>query len=223
MISFIAGTGRRRFANCTRPTTSRNSLAGFVPLRAKRRACSGSTSLQSRSSKSKKISWSAGLLKAGSVPSRQKSAPGKKWRSVDRVRQGWGGAGLGARKPRGRELGELFWGREYRPKKNRRNLGDTIEPETEILATGKRVVIIGGGDTGADCLGTCHRQKPLSVHQFEIMPKPPGERSPQTPWPMWPLQLRIEGAHEEGGVRDWSIATVKFTGDENGHVRPLHG
>jgi len=83
-------------------------------------------------------------------------------------------------------------------------------------------VIIGGGDTGADCLGTCHRQKPLSVHQFEIMPMPPNERSPQTPWPLWPMQLRTEGAHEEGGVRDWSIATTEFTGDERGNVKQLH-
>jgi glutamate synthase (NADPH/NADH) small chain len=84
------------------------------------------------------------------------------------------------------------------------------------------VVIIGGGDTGADCLGTSHRQKPLSVHQFEIMPKPPEDRSPLTPWPLWPMQLRIEGAHEEGGVRDWSIATTKFTGGDDRHVQKLH-
>ena len=111
---------------------------------------------------------------------------------------------------------------EYLPQQNRRNLGDTISPESEILATGKRVVIIGGGDTGADCLGTCHRQKPRSVHQFEIMPKPPDERSPRTPWPLWPMQLRTEGAHEEGGVRDWGIATTKFTGSSSGQVQQLH-
>jgi glutamate synthase (NADPH/NADH) small chain len=110
---------------------------------------------------------------------------------------------------------------EFLPQQNNRCLGDIVPPEIEILGTGKRVVIIGGGDTGADCLGTCHRQKPLSVHQFEIMPKPPDERSPQTPWPQWPLQLRTEGAHEEGGVRDWSIATTKFTG-EDGRVTKLH-
>jgi len=132
----------------------------------------------------------------------------------------------GAEQPRdlnvpGRELKGIHFAMEYLPQQNRRNLGDTIEPEAEILATGKRVVIIGGGDTGADCLGTCHRQKPLSVHQFEIMPKPPEERSPLTPWPLWPMQLRIEGAHEEGGVRDWSLATTKFTG--NGTVQQLHG
>jgi glutamate synthase (NADPH/NADH) small chain len=93
----------------------------------------------------------------------------------------------------------------------------------QILATGKRVVIIGGGDTGADCLGTTHRQKPVSVHQFELLPMPPKERSPLTPWPLWPMQLRIEGAHEEGGIREWSIATAKFTGDEDGNVKQLHG
>ncbi len=83
-------------------------------------------------------------------------------------------------------------------------------------------MIIGGGDTGADCLGTCHRQKPLSVHQFEIMPKPPEERSPQTPWPLWPMQLRTEAAHEEGGIRDWSLATTQFTGSGDGRVTQLH-
>jgi glutamate synthase (NADPH) small chain len=122
----------------------------------------------------------------------------------------------------GRELKGIHFAMEYLPQQNRRNLGDAIEPETEILATGKRVVIIGGGDTGADCLGTCHRQKPLSVHQFEIMPKPPDERSPLTPWPLWPMQLRIEGAHEEGGVRDWSLATTKFSGLSDGRVEQLH-
>ena len=131
----------------------------------------------------------------------------------------------GAEQPRdlnvpGRELKGIHFAMEYLPQQNRRNLGDTIEPDAEILATGKRVVIIGGGDTGADCLGTCHRQKPLSVQQFEIMPKPPEERSPLTPWPLWPMQLRVEGAHEEGGVRDWGLATTKFTG--NGNVQHLH-
>jgi glutamate synthase (NADPH/NADH) small chain len=122
----------------------------------------------------------------------------------------------------GRELKGIHFAMEFLPQQNKRCLGDTIDPAVEILATGKRVVIIGGGDTGADCLGTCHRQKPISVHQFEIMPKPPEERSEQTPWPLWPLQLRIEAAHEEGGVRDWSLATTKFTGDENGNVKQLH-
>jgi glutamate synthase (NADPH/NADH) small chain len=126
----------------------------------------------------------------------------------------------------GRELKGIHYAMEFLPQQNKRCHGDTLDPAADILATGKRVVIIGGGDTGADCLGTVHRQKPISVHQFEIMPKPPDERSPLTPWPLWPMQLRIEGAHEEGGVRDWSIATTKFTGDENGqaqaNVRQLH-
>ena len=123
----------------------------------------------------------------------------------------------------GRELKGIHYAMDFLPQQNRRCLGDTIAPETEILATGKRVVIIGGGDTGADCLGTCHRQKAASVHQFEIMPMPPAERSPQTPWPLWPMQLRVEGAHEEGGVREWAVATAKFTGDETGSVAQLHG
>jgi glutamate synthase (NADPH/NADH) small chain len=132
----------------------------------------------------------------------------------------------GAENPRdlrvpGRELKGIHFAMEYLPQQNRRCLGDAVEPEIEILATGKRVIIIGGGDTGADCLGTCHRQKPLSVHQFEIMPKPPDDRSPLTPWPLWPMQLRTEAAHEEGGIRDWSIATTKFTG-EAGSVKQLH-
>ena len=122
----------------------------------------------------------------------------------------------------GRELKGIHFAMEFLPQQNRRNLGDVVA-EAEILATGKRVVIIGGGDTGADCLGTGHRQKALSVHQFEIMPKPPEQRSPQTPWPLWPMQLRIEGAHEEGGTREWSLATTKFTGDADGNVKQLHG
>jgi glutamate synthase (NADPH/NADH) small chain len=123
----------------------------------------------------------------------------------------------------GRELKGIHFAMEYLPQQNHRCLGDTCAPEIEILASGKRVVIIGGGDTGADCLGTCHRQKPLSVHQFEIMPKPPDDRSPLTPWPLWPMQLRVEGAHEEGGIRDWSLATTKFTGSNDGQVLQLHG
>jgi glutamate synthase (NADPH/NADH) small chain len=131
----------------------------------------------------------------------------------------------GAEQPRdltvpGRELKGIHFAMEFLPQQNRRCAGDTVA--NQILANGKRVVIIGGGDTGADCLGTSHRQKPASVHQFEIMPMPPGERAPQTPWPLWPLQLRTESSHEEGGIRDWNIATTSFSGDEHGHVRKLH-
>ena len=111
---------------------------------------------------------------------------------------------------------------DFLTQQNKRVGGTIVDPEKAILATGKRVVILGGGDTGADCLGTVHRQKAASVHQFEIMPKPPIDRSPSTPWPLWPLQLRTESAHEEGGIRDWSIATTRFEGDAEGNVKKLH-
>jgi glutamate synthase (NADPH/NADH) small chain len=133
----------------------------------------------------------------------------------------------GAEQPRnlnipGRELKGVHFAMEYLPRQNHRCEGDAVDSEIAISAEGKRVVIIGGGDTGADCLGTAHRQKPLSVHQFEIMPMPPAQRAASTPWPLWPLQLRTEGAHEEGGIRDWSVNSIKFTGDENGNVKQLH-
>ncbi|MGA2349621.1 MAG: glutamate synthase subunit beta [Terracidiphilus sp.] len=123
----------------------------------------------------------------------------------------------------GRELKGIHFAMEFLPQQNRRCEGDVLDPALDILATGKRVVIIGGGDTGADCLGTSLRQQAKSVHQFEIMPKPPETRAPSTPWPMWPLQLRTETSHEEGGLRDWSINSVKFTGDDQGNVKQLHG
>jgi glutamate synthase (NADPH/NADH) small chain len=123
----------------------------------------------------------------------------------------------------GRELKGIHFAMEFLPQQNRRNEGDRLDPALDILATGKRVVIIGGGDTGADCLGTSLRQRAKSVHQFEIMPKPPESRAASTPWPMWPLQLRTETSHEEGGLRDWGVNSVQFTGDENGNVQQLHG
>ncbi len=124
----------------------------------------------------------------------------------------------------GRELGGIHFAMDFLPQQNKRVAGDrdlASDPTRRgeaILATGKRVIIIGGGDTGADCLGTCHRQKARSVCQFEIMPKPPDQRSESTPWPLWPLQLRIESSHEEGGIRDWAVATTGFAGDGNGNV-----
>ncbi len=131
----------------------------------------------------------------------------------------------GAESPRdlkvpGRELAGIHFAMEYLPQQNRHVAGEAVTGQ--ILATGRHVVIIGGGDTGADCLGTAHRQQPKSVHQFEIMPMPPLERSVNTPWPLWPLQLRTESAHEEGGTRDWAVATTRFSGDENGRVVQLH-
>jgi glutamate synthase (NADPH/NADH) small chain len=121
----------------------------------------------------------------------------------------------------GRELKGIHFAMEFLPQQTKRVLGDTVPPEQTILATGKKVVIIGGGDTGADCLGTSLRQGAASVRQIEIMPRPPETRSPQTPWPLWPLQLRTESSHEEGGTREWSINTVRFEGDAKGNVARL--
>ena len=131
----------------------------------------------------------------------------------------------GSERPRdlpvpGRDLNGVHFAMEYLPQANRVCHGDIVP--NQILATGKHVVIIGGGDTGADCLGTAHRQKAASVRQWEILPAPPAERSANTPWPLWPLQLRVESAHEEGGRREWSLATARFEGDERGNVRKLH-
>jgi glutamate synthase (NADPH/NADH) small chain len=134
----------------------------------------------------------------------------------------------GAEQPRdlnvpGRELRGIHFAMEFLPQGNRRSEGDIVPESQAILATGKRVVIIGGGDTGADCLGTSHRQKALAVHQFELLPKPPDQRAASTPWPLWPMQLRIESSHEEGGIREWSVSTTHFTSDANGNVKALHG
>ena len=121
----------------------------------------------------------------------------------------------------GRELKGIHPAMEYLTQQNKRNAGDTITDEP-ITAKGKRVVIIGGGDTGSDCLGTTHRQGCSEVHQFELLPEPPPERAASTPWPLWPMQLRTSHAHEEGCDRQWSVSTTKFTG-RNGHVTKLHG
>jgi glutamate synthase (NADPH/NADH) small chain len=130
---------------------------------------------------------------------------------------------IGAEQPRdlsvpGRELKGIHFAMDFLPQQNRRVAGDAVSDQ--ILATGKRVVIIGGGDTGADCLGTSHRQKAASVHQFEIMAMPPADRAGSTPWPLWPMQLRMESSHEEGGAREWAVQTTRFSG--NGSVEKLH-
>ena len=131
----------------------------------------------------------------------------------------------GAEQPRdlkvpGRELEGIHFAMEFLPQANKVCHGDAVPDQ--ILATGKRVVIIGGGDTGADCLGTSHRHGAAHITQFELLPKPPETRAPHTPWPLWPMQLRVESSHEEGGLRDWSVLTTGFTGDENGNVKKLH-
>lgn len=122
----------------------------------------------------------------------------------------------------GRELKGIHLAMEFLEQNNRRIAGDSIPPEEAILATGKNVVILGGGDTGSDCLGTSHRQGAKQVYQFEIMPKPPEKRTEQMPWPYWPFILRTSSSHEEGGQRDWSVCTKRFTGDANGNVKKLH-
>ena len=123
----------------------------------------------------------------------------------------------------GRELDGIHQAMEYLPWANRVQNGDPVtgdDGEPPITAKGKRVVIIGGGDTGADCLGTSHRQGAASVHQFEIMPRPPEERADSTPWPTYPLMYRVASAHEEGGERVFSVNTEEFIGAD-GHVTAL--
>lgn len=122
----------------------------------------------------------------------------------------------------GRELRGVHYAMEFLTLQNRRNEGDEIADEQFISAAGKRVVIIGGGDTGADCLGTALRQGAASVHQFELLPKPPDARSNNNPWPEWPNVFRVSSAHEEGGDRVFSVSTQRFSGDEQGRLTTLH-
>ena len=107
---------------------------------------------------------------------------------------------------------------DYLTQQNRRCEGDTVPPEEFISAEGRHVVIIGGGDTGADCLGTVHRQGALSVSQFEVMARPPEARAADNPWPQWPAIFRTSSAHEEGGERLYSVSTERFIGDAHGRV-----
>ena len=148
--------------------------------------------------------------------------------SVDELRRDFHAIVLagGAEQPRdlkvpGRDLAGIHFAMDFLPQSNKVCEGDSVP--NQILATGKRVVIIGGGDTGADCLGTSHRHRASHITQFELLPKPPETRAPHTPWPLWPMQLRVESSHEEGGLRDWSVSTVRFSGDEQGNVKKLHG
>jgi len=135
-----------------------------------------------------------------------------------------GGAGMPRDLPvPGRELKGIHFAMEYLTLSNKRMEGDGVPDDKFISAKGKRVVIIGGGDTGADCLGTVHRQGALSVHQFELLPKPPDARTADNPWPLWPNVFRVSPAHEEGGDRVFSVSTQRFTGDEQGRVKKLHG
>jgi len=133
---------------------------------------------------------------------------------------------VGATKPRrldipGKEMKGVMQAMPFLTAQNRRTLGDIV-PDDAVTATGKNVIIIGGGDTAADCLGTCHRQGAKSVLQLDYNPCPPENTNPDTPWPLWPKILRITPAHEEGGMRDWQIKTCQFAGDENGNLIELH-
>lgn len=133
---------------------------------------------------------------------------------------------VGACEPRalgvpGAELGGVHVAMEYLEQQNRRVAGDAIPEAQAILAAGKRVVILGGGDTGADCLGTAHRQGAASVRQFEIAARPPDERSAGDPWPLWPNVYRVSSAHEEGGEREFAVMTTHLEG-EQGVLKRLH-
>jgi len=121
----------------------------------------------------------------------------------------------------GRELKGVYYAMEYLPLQNRRGAGDEVPDEAFISAEGKDVIILGGGDTGADCLGTVLRQGCASVAQCELLPRPPDERPESTPWPAWPNIYRVSAAHEEGGERDYSILTKSLEG-EDGVVKRLH-
>jgi glutamate synthase (NADPH) small chain len=120
----------------------------------------------------------------------------------------------------GRELKGIYLAMEYLPQGNRRALGESIASDKLIDARGKHVVIIGGGDTGADCLGTAHRQGAAKVTQLEIMPRPPEQRAPGNPWPQYPNVFRVASAHEEGGERLYSVSTKNFLG-ANGQLTGL--
>ncbi|MFX4295055.1 glutamate synthase subunit beta [Streptomyces bohaiensis] len=120
----------------------------------------------------------------------------------------------------GRELNGIHQAMEYLPLANKVQEGDFIAPP--ISAEGKHVVVIGGGDTGADCVGTAHRQGAASVTQLEIMPRPGEDRAPHQPWPTFPMLYKVTSAHEEGGERVYAVSTTHFEGDEDGNVQALH-
>ena len=121
----------------------------------------------------------------------------------------------------GRELKGIHFAMEFLPQQNRRVSGEPADDSEPILAGGKHVVVIGGGDTGSDCIGTSIRQGALSVTNFEIMPQPPERENKALTWPDWPLKLRTSSSHEEGAERDFAVMTTKLTG-ENGQVKKLH-
>ena len=133
----------------------------------------------------------------------------------------------GAEQPRdlpveGRDLKGIHYAMDFLTQQNRRCLGQKVDAKKAISAEGKNVVVIGGGDTGSDCIGTSNRQGATQVFNLELLPQPPDERAPDNPWPNWAFILRKSTSHEEGVRRDFSVMTKKFTGDENGNVKKLH-
>lgn len=132
---------------------------------------------------------------------------------------------VGSRVPRdlpvpGRQLEGVHFAMDFLTQQNRRDAGDVLDPARDILATGKRVIVIGGGDTGSDCIGTSNRHGALSVYNLELMPRPPDSPAAHTPWPLWPLMYRTSSSHEEGVERDFAVTTTEFVGD-GGKVRAL--
>lgn len=121
----------------------------------------------------------------------------------------------------GRELKGIHFAMDFLRQQNKRNQGNAVTEE-EILATGKNVVVIGGGDTGADCVGTSNRHRAKSVNQIELLAQPPAQRTENNPWPEWPMILRTSSSHEEGGERNWALLTKNFTGDEKGHIKGIN-
>ncbi len=121
----------------------------------------------------------------------------------------------------GRDSRGVHFAMEYLTQSNRRCEGDTVPADREITAQGKHVIIIGGGDTGADCLGTANRQGAKRVHQLEIMPRPPEHRAADNPWPQYPYVYRVASAHEEGVERVYSVSTKRFIGDDHGRLKAL--
>ena len=136
----------------------------------------------------------------------------------------------GSEKPRdltipGRELNGIYFAMQFLPQQNRRVSGRAVDPSFDISAEGKHVIIIGGGDTGADCLGTSRRHGAKSIRQYELLPKPPESRDEPgaQPWPLWPFTFKVESSHQEGDVRDYAVNTTEFLGDGDGNVKALKG
>jgi len=119
----------------------------------------------------------------------------------------------------GRELRGVHFAMEFLPQQNKVVAGDKVRGQ--ILATGKHVIVIGGGDTGSDCVGTSNRQGARSVTQFELLPQPPAQENKALTWPNWPVKLRTSSSHEEGCERDWAVTTSRFVDDGKGNVRAL--